>query len=844
MRPPHPSPSQRVWLLNAAIAASGIALFLLVVRHLPQREGPVPMPWWVLAIGFIAAERCVVHFHLRRSSHAFSLGELPLVIGLVFADPTQLVLGGLAGYLVALGTDRELPVVKVAFNLAQLSLGAGLATVVFEAIAGPHWSAGPGTWAGALGGAIASALVAVALISAAISLSEGWVGRRIVCRMLVMDLVVTVINTALACAGASMLASDPWAAALLLIPAGAMLVAYRAYLAERQRHKGLEFLHEATRTISRSPDIDRELQDLLGRAMETFRVEVAEVVLLSADGRPPLRTTLTADGTREVMLPVEQEVADALCALVSPDAPAVAFQPPWRCAALGEHFERTGIEHGMVAMLPGETRQMGIMLLANRLGVRQAFAPEELRLLEALANNAGVALQYDRLESAVSRLTELQAQLEHQAFSDALTGLANRERFLHRLREALAGGGGPVAVLFLDLDDFKTINDSLGHAAGDALLRVVGRRLRHSVRPADIAARLGGDEFAVLLREVRGRGEAELAAERIRAALRPPVVLAEGRFTVELSIGIAVGQPGELGADELVRNADVAMYGAKRSGKGRLSVFQPGMEVAVRRRHALKEDLQRAVERREFTALFQPIVSLRSGAVSAVEALVRWDHPVKGRMHPGDFIPLAEETGLVVPMGRMVLEHACQEARAWRDVPELAGARVHVNVSTVELEQLDLVDALLAIVVRAGLEPGDVVLEVTETAFGSDAGLATAALEALHDAGFPIALDDFGTGYSSLSRLQSLPIDILKIPKPLIDAVAGTARESAVARASIGLARSLDLDVVAEGIEQPEQVEALQMLDCDHGQGFWFSRPVAGAGMRAAAPRRALGAAV
>jgi diguanylate cyclase (GGDEF)-like protein len=822
------SPDHRVWLLNAAIVLGAVALAAGPVLDLASYDRPLDLPWWTLAAGFAVAERFVVHFHFRRSSHAFSMGELPLVLGLVFAEPGHLLLGGVVGAFVALGSDREIPPIKVAFNLAQFTLGAGVACIVFHAANGGQWHAGPVMWAAALAAATASALVAVLLISAAISMSEGSIGWRGVFRMIGMDLTVTTINTALACLGAAVLAFEPWAATLLVVPSAALLLAYRAYLAERQRHRGLEFLYDATRTMSRSPDIDRELQDLLKKALGTFRVEVAEIVLLSADGKTALRTTLGPGTRTEVMAPIALEEAEALCALVSGAEPAVAFDGSSADPQLASHFDELAIRQSMVALLPGESRQIGVLLLANRAGVQQPFASGELRLLEALANNASVALQADRLEHVVSRLTELQRQLEHQAFHDSLTGLSNRSRFLDRTQEALNDRGGLVALLYIDLDDFKTINDSLGHAAGDALLRVVGRRLRHTVRPSDTAARLGGDEFAVLLREVSSIREVEQAAARIRAALRPPVQLDDHTLNVELTIGIATALPGTARADELIRNADVAMYRAKHGGKAGFGVFEPGMEVAVQRRHRLKEDLQRAVERGEFASLYQPLVDLESGEVTAVEALMRWRHPTRGLVSPPEFIELAEETGLIVSMGRIVLSDACRYAAAWTAAGAPTGARVHVNVSAVELEQQDLPDWLADEVARHGLAPERLVLEVTETLLTAEAERALAGLERLHDAGFQIALDDFGTGYSSLSSLQALPVDMLKIPKPFIDGVAGDPRQSAIARASIGLARALGLHVVAEGIERPEQVAALRELRCDLGQGFLFSRPVVG----------------
>src|SRR5215211_6308945 len=770
------SPDQRIWIFNAAIALAAAALAAGFVLGLPSYDRPLDLPWWALACGFAVDERFVVHFHFRRSSHAFSMGELPLVLGLVFAEPHDLLLGGIAGAFVALASDREIPPIKVVFNLAQFTLGAGVACLVFRAVNGDGWHAGPEMWAAALAAAV--------------------------------------------------LAFEPWAATLLAVPSVALLLAYRAYLAERQRHRGLEFLYDATRTISRSPDVDRELQDLLKKALGTFRVEVAEIVLLAADGTTALRTTLGPGTHNDVMVPIDHAAADALCALVSGDDPAVAFERPPEDALLAEHFDELRIRQGMLALLPGENRQIGVMLLANRLGVQQPFASGELRLLEALANNASVALQAERLEHVVVRLTELQRQLEHQAFHDSLTGLSNRSRFLDRTQEALNDAGGLVALLYIDLDDFKTINDSLGHAAGDALLRVIGRRLRHTVRPSDTAARLGGDEFAVLLREVGSVREVEQAAARIRSALRPPIALGDHTLSVEFTIGIATAAPGTARADELIRNADVAMYRAKHGGKAGFGVFEPGMEVDVQRRHRLKEDLQRAVERGEFTTLFQPIVDVQSGEVTAVEALMRWADPTRGMRSPSEFIELAEETGVIVPIGRVMLSNACRQGAAWIDAGAPERACVHVNVSAVELEQPDLPDWLAAEVSAHGLTPDRLVLEVTETLLTAEAERAVAGLERLHEAGFHVALDDFGTGYSSLSSLQALPVNMLKIPKPFIDEVAGDPRQGAIARASIGLASALGLIVVAEGIERPEQVTALRDLHCDLVQGFLFSRPV------------------
>ena len=364
-------------------------------------------------------------------------------------------------------------------------------------------------------------------------------------------------------------------------------------------------------------------------------------------------------------------------------------------------------------------------------------------------------------------------------------------------------------MLFIDLDDFKTFNDSFGHGAGDELLIAVARRLRDSVRPDDAIARLGGDEFAVMVSDERSVNEsATMVAERIMKAFEQPVSAAGEIIFVHLSIGIATTHDSH-DADELIRNADLAMYRAKESGKGRHAMFDPGMRDAVLKRHGLKEELQRAVERGQLIVEYQPIVSLETGDVSAAEALVRWNHPGRGRLLPSEFVPLAEETGMIIALGQFVLEEACCSARAWQDSARgRAGIGVHVNLSAVELKDPNLPATVEAALEHSGLDANLLVLEITESLL-QDAESSQAALRALRGLGVRLALDDFGTGYSSLSYLRELPLDILKIAKPFVEGMARGSQESSFARMIIDLARALDLHVVAEGIESAEELDAL-----------------------------------
>ncbi|MBV8160680.1 MAG: EAL domain-containing protein [Acidimicrobiia bacterium] len=422
---------------------------------------------------------------------------------------------------------------------------------------------------------------------------------------------------------------------------------------------------------------------------------------------------------------------------------------------------------------------------------------------------------------------KLEEELRHQAFHDPLTSLANRALFQDRTGHALARAqrhGEEVAVLFLDIDDFKMVNDSLGHLAGDHLLQAVAQRLVSCMRPSDTAARLGGDEFAVLLEDTPLE-EARCVAERVLESFRKPLAVLEREMYATASIGIAPAGTGA-GSDplELLRNADVAMYAAKSQGKACYSVYEPSMHAAVVERVEVTADLQRAIERDELVLHYQPIVDLATEQIVAVEALVRWEHPVRGMVPPLEFIPVAEETGLIVPIGRWVLNRACQDMAAWRRLHPERPLYAHVNVSVNQMQWV-LEDTRRALSM-SGADASALVLEVTESVMVHDTELVVACLQDLKALGVRISLDDFGTGYSSLSYLRRLPIDLLKIDKAFVQGIAGDAEESSLGRAVVHIAKTLDLETAAEGIETTEELAALRSLGCHLGQGYLFSRPL------------------
>jgi diguanylate cyclase (GGDEF)-like protein len=488
-------------------------------------------------------------------------------------------------------------------------------------------------------------------------------------------------------------------------------------------------------------------------------------------------------------------------------------------AALNEEFAAAGIRAAIAAPFYLGGSVAGSLGVASR-DERREYGPRDHQVLLAFAECASLAFNHARA------LDEAQ----HEAFHDGLTGLPNRSLFIDRLGHAIERGersGAEVGVLFCDLDGFKTVNDSLGHSAGDRLLVSVADRLRECLRSADTVARLGGDDFAVLLEELRGPGDAARAAQRILNALDAPFQLASREVYVTVSIGIATGTTDP---DTLLRDADLAMYRAKSEGKGRYAMYEPALHTAIVERLELEVDLRRAIERGELELAYQPIFSLRSGAIESLEALARWRHPTRGVIPPARFIPLAEESGDIHALGAWVLREACQRAALWRArYPGFPGLQVSVNISSVQLREPRLVDEVAAALADAQLEPAGLALEITETVLIEDVEIASRRLEELKSLGVQIAVDDFGIGYSSLTYLQRFPLDSLKIERAFVDRIGRADEDPALLRAIVDLAEIFGLRPIAEGIERQEQPQRLLELGCELGQGHLLAKPLSAA---------------
>jgi diguanylate cyclase (GGDEF)-like protein len=455
----------------------------------------------------------------------------------------------------------------------------------------------------------------------------------------------------------------------------------------------------------------------------------------------------------------------------------------------------------------------------------EEYELDEILILGFFSTLAACAFSFRRsldLRQEMQRREASDAEARYLAYHDPLTGLANRGHFNDRLKDALEKAeGNNVVALVIDLDRFKEVNDTLGHAAGDTLLRIVAERLQGSSRSIDLVGRLGGDEFAIVQTENCSTETAVSLAERLISVLAQPYDLDGHEMRCTVSIGIAVGPQDGRSADGLLRSADAALYQAKRDGRCIFCFFEPGMNEALRSRRMLEQDLRQAIENDGFKLHYQPLFDLREQRIAGYEALLRWQHPERGNIPPDEFIPLAEDTGLILPISDWVLQTACKEAKSWRQPLKVA-----VNLSAVQFSQSDVVASVKAALETSGLPAERLELEITESLLMNDTDLVLGELHRLRDLGIGIAMDDFGTGYSSLAYLWRFPFDKLKIDRSFVTDLDADPKVAEIVQTIISLGQTLKLSVTAEGIETAQQADALTDKGCDLGQGFFLGRPL------------------
>ena len=826
--------TQRVGILTIVLVVSALVISVLELPRGAPRSLPFPVPWPLVALAFFIVEARVVHLHIGRSAHSFSMAEIPILFGLFFLEPMSFIIARMLGGGFALAFVRRQRSVKLAFNLAQFLFGSVVAIGIIHVLAAGRTGFGPLEWGAAYLATTAENLVSVSAIATAISLAEGKAQLHRIPEMLRTGLFIALANASLALLAIVVLQYEPIASILLAVPVGVAFVSYRAYVGQRQQTEGLEMLHESTRILQRSPQVERAVAELLQHARTMFRADVAELTLLPArEGDELLRTTSRSDAEGGSMVPVGTTVDDPLLLRAMDERRSLLV-------TVADPASAPRFRNAMVAPLVGENRLIGTLVVANRLSDISTFDASDLRLFETLASHIAISLENGQLEQSLHRLAELKEELHHQANHDPLTGLANRALFGQAVSERLAASGPaelvPV-VLFLDLDDFKLVNDTMGHPVGDALLRAVGQRITASVRAEDVAARLGGDEFAVLLEDRADLVGARRTAERLMAAIDEPFVLDTSIVSAHASLGIAAGRRGRASADELMLNADVAMYVAKASGKGRVVLFEPNMAAALSQRRDMSAKLKRAVVDDQLVLHFQPVFDLETEQIVGAEALVRWNDPHRGLLEPLEFIGLAEQSNLILDVGRWVLRASLEQLDAWQELGEpFRSWWLSVNVSPRQLEQADFVDDIRLLLEASGIAPGRLALEVTESGLIPNARESSDKLQALRKLGVHLMIDDFGTGYSSLGYLQRFPVDGLKIAREFVDIAADRPHGWGLAAAIIAMANTLGLDVVAEGVEEEAQLQRLQELGCRRAQGFLLARPMPASDLEARFP--------
>jgi diguanylate cyclase (GGDEF)-like protein len=786
--------------------------------------------WWsgVVAAAFVVSDRFVAYLRFGREVRILTMSVVPLTIGLLTLNVPELIVARAVSALVTAFIRHRRDIVSVAWSLGQpiMAVTGAAAVVTFGAMETDV--EGAMMWLLTFGATQAALVISHAAHAFVVPSVPPAAMRRERLEVFGFDSLVTTLNAALGVLVVSAVAARSWQlAAFGVLPIGVLLMGYRTYATARQERDRLRSLYEATRDLHASPQVELSMRAAAGHARDIFEGEFCEIILLLGDEQRAYRTIVGPGVAYEMMVPVELDRWKVLWdRALDRQQPYIAERITSLASSVAER--RLPIDSAMVAPIMTDGEQTGLMVVANPVNETSVFAEADLELLSTLSGQVGVAVENGRLEDSLAALTELKEELRHQALHDGLTGLANRTLFRERVSHAMQMSrrtGGQISVLFIDLDDFKNVNDSLGHSAGDELLSAVAERLREHCRPEDTIARLGGDEFGILLEEIDGPATATAVAQRVLDGLSIPFSIS-GRQVKSLgSIGIAFGRYGDT-ANQVLRDADAAMYSAKRGGKGAFRLFESSMHAEVVAQLQMRADLEAAIRKDELRLAYQPIVDLEDGTILGFEALVRWEHTLRGWLSPALFVPFAEETGLINDIGRWVLREAVRQCGEWKRQhgDDLDPFKVTVNLSTKQLEEPGLVDDVRSALEEYDVDPELIVLEITETAMMR---VEPERLHDLRDLGIKLAIDDFGTGYSSLASLHKLPVDVLKIDRLFVMAITDEEDDSSPFVSTIvSLGNALGMQIIVEGIETLEQLERIKELGCGSAQGFYFSKPL------------------
>ena len=781
-----------------------------------------PASWIALTVAFGLTELFLIHFEHRRDSHSVSLSALPLVFGLFTVSPVALVAARVMGSGLALaGRWRQAPL-KMAVNLASFWLEVATAVSVFRLLAPADGAIGLRAWAAAVAAAVMGDLVQAIVVTVAISLHQ----RRLepLDGTALFGPAVSVLATFLALTAVIVWTAQPGALVLLGVLLPLLFVSSRMHKQLTDKHRDLERLHDFTLTINGAvvsgllvPVALREIRELMH----------SEASWLCIGGETVVR--VRADGDEVVSVPMPNgSLDDVLHRRALEAGKAVLLESGFDSQA-GRALQAAGLSQVLVAPLAHVSGPPVTLALADRSGEVRSFKPQDAQLFATLVNHARAAFENSQL---LQQLRDQAAASEHQSLHDSLTGLPNRVLFGTRLAAELERESG-LAVLLLDLDRFKEVNDTLGHHNGDLLLQEVGRRLRRVVRRGDVIARLGGDEFAVLLHGIDAVEGAAAVAQSALAVLDAPFDLSGVPVSIGASVGVALSPMHGTDAAVLLQRADVAMYTAKADQCG-VAPYRRERDNYSADRLALAGELRAAIEGGRLAVHYQPQIDLATGHVVGLEALVRWPDAPAG-VTPLELVTLAEHTGLVRGLTRSVLQQAVAAAAHWHR--QGWALRMSVNLSARVLADRGLVDDVWAVLRTHGLPPSALCLELTETSIMGDDEHTLSVLERLRGIGVTLAVDDFGMGYSSLAYLRRLPVGEIKVDKSFVMGLAqpgGAGKDDeAIVRSVVDLGANLGLAVVAEGVETAEAAETLRQMGCQTGQGYLFSRPLSAGDMSA-----------
>jgi diguanylate cyclase (GGDEF)-like protein len=805
-------PLARTMILAAAVASCSALAFRirLLGVHAPTHTS---WPWWLLAIAFVLAHRLDFHIEIRKQVLSFNLAEVPLVLGLFFASPTQLVAGRFVAEAISLLLIGRQDVRKLILNLSAYAGETVAAAMVFVAI-GHRDLANPTSWLAVVVAVAVGDAITLAIITTVVR----WHGSPAKPRQMLFTLGATVIgNSGLAILAALVMHHSVAALIPLAVVALMMTTAYRSYTAIAQRYASLEVLYEFTRLVSGSQEPEAVLENMLHDARRVLRAEVAAIGLRSDRTGDSIDTWFHADPERSVQLVDTQRLIDLLA-----DGSATVIPRRTRDPILQSILQELNVKDCLIAPVHEGSKVVGVLVAADRENDVTTFDADDCRLFATIANHASVALENGRL---IERLRVQATQREYEALHDPLTGLGNRTLFLSDVTRAIElASGRHFGVALLDLNDFKEVNDTLGHHHGDLLLTQVAGRLVTRLPDCVKVARLGGDEFGLLTPFDATDHSLRELGDQVQAAFAEPFLVESLALEVHASVGFALFPDHATDPTTLMQRADVAMYEAKGSGTHRVEVYDAERDLNTPRRLAFATDLRSALEAKEIALYYQPKARMSDGVIQSVEGLARWNHREHGFISPDEFVMLAERTGLIQLLTHHVLTVGLDQLEQWTRTGLDIG--MSINLSMRNLTDRDLPNLVGRLLATRAIDPLSVTFEVTETAMMTEPETTRFIVGELADLGVRISVDDFGTGHSSLGYLSKLRVHELKIDKSFVGPLTVDPQAAVIVRSIIDLARNLGISVVAEGVEDQRTWDALQDLGCEIAQGYYLSRPI------------------